>query len=273
METVEQLMKKDGRNQCLTGAVLFLIGGVSLIASLTTEGISLSWAVLLYGVPALAAGIYFVQSGWKDLVKAERTEDMAISTDKGAIAFSSVPAEMYLGKGEDNGARFFTMDGEAMGDVTEKTTSLKKTAGVLLSLHSANFPLPAVYEVREDGELLYEIEKKGFSFTTKAYVKQGNGTYVAIMKAEKDKETKQMVYTYQEKDQVLYQAAGDGDIGRFPVKDEKGTPLVTVKKGAIPVGGADALQRMHGSVLEWERRENIPYSLLLFLFFIEHQQQ
>ncbi|WP_347862414.1 hypothetical protein U0355_04385 [Salimicrobium sp. PL1-032A] len=271
MESMEQLMQKDGRNQCLTGALLFLFGAGSLMFLLSMD--NLGWVILLYGVPALLAGLYFIQSGWRDLVKAAHSEDMTVDTDKRMTAFSEVPAQMYLGKGEDEGARFYDMDGEAMGDVTEKSTPFKKTVGILLSLHSANFPIPATYEVREEGQLLYEVEKKGFSFVSKAYVKMGNGSYVSIMKAQKDKKTKRMVYTYQERNQVRYRAEGDGYIGRFSVKDAEGRTLVTVKKGAIPVGGADSLQRMHGSVLEWEQREMIPYSLLLLLFFIEHQQQ
>ncbi|SIS43246.1 hypothetical protein [Salimicrobium flavidum] len=271
MDSVEQFIKKDGRNQCITGAILFLFGAGSLMFFLASDGGT--WLMLIYGAPALGGGLYFIQSGWKDLVKAGSTADMTMDTDDDPVAFTSVPHEMYLGRGEDQGARFFNMSGTPMGDILEKTTVMKKMAGSALSLHLAHFPLPSVYQVQESGETLYEIEKKGFALRSKAYVKRGDGIYVAVMEEKKDKKNKQTVFTYRQKEDVLYQTSGDPYIGKYSIKDNDGQTLVTLKKGAVPVGAADSLQRMNGSVLEWEQREDIPYTLLIFLFFLEHREQ
>lgn len=270
MDSVESLIKKEGRNQCLSGIALMLAGAGILMFFLIGKGGT--GLMLIYGIPALGVGLYFFQAGWKDLTKVDGEAELKMTRDP--VAFPEVPRTMYLGTGAGRDARFFDMDGNAMGDITDKKTSMGRVAELLLlSPASANFPLPRVYQVKEEGEVLYELEKKGFSLRSKAYVKGHEDTYVGLMKAKKDKKSKQMVFSYQKKDETLYYTSGDPYIGKYYVKDSRDRTLLTLKNGAIPVGAPDKLQRMNGSVIEWETTENIPYTLLLFIFFLSHTEQ
>ncbi|PBB06216.1 hypothetical protein [Salimicrobium humidisoli] len=270
MDSVESLIKKEGRNQCLSGIALMLAGAGMLMFFLIGEGGM--GLILIYGIPALGVGLYFFQAGWKDLTKIGGSAELKRTGER--AAFPEVPRTMYLGTGEGRDGRFYDMEGNAMGDITEKKTTMSRTAGLLsLSSASASLPLPRVYQVREDGEVLYEVERKGFSLRPKAYVKGSEDTYVGLMKAKKDKESKQMVFSYQKKDETLYYTSGDPYIGKYYIKDSRDRTLLTLKNGAIPVGAPDKLQRMHGSVIEWETTENIPYTLLLFIFFLSHTEQ
>ncbi|WP_085507286.1 hypothetical protein [Thalassobacillus devorans] len=78
---------------------------------------------------------------------------------------------------------------------------------------------------------------------------------------------------YIEHDQWRWSAEGDAVIGHFTITDQDGATWAIIKRGAIPTEAVDRFERMPGYLVEWKKRDNIPASLIAFLFLLQSRDR
>ncbi|MGP4077319.1 hypothetical protein [Halobacillus sp. K22] len=265
MTNVKSLIRQDGRRQVITGGLL-LAGGLFFLLSILAwqfESFPLS---LLYGSVFTFSGFALLKTGLRDIEKAKQTEN-DFTEDLTVETVEKLPARMYMGHSTKNvfQATLYDMDGKEYAYIKEKPSFLHK----LTFLAYYGFILSADYQMyNQHGDSVYRIEKKG-GFSWRGYIQLPNGHYVAYTKDSKDKTTGKSLFRYVEKDYCRWSAEGDPQIGHYKVKDHEGNIWAVIKQNAIPIEAAERFERISGYLIEWKRRDEIPQSLLAFLFLLQ----
>ncbi|MBH0230927.1 hypothetical protein [Halobacillus yeomjeoni] len=268
MTDVRELIEKDGKRQFITGACLAAVSLIFIIGFFTYDPGSTVLA-FLYGPLFAISGGRLIQMGYRDIQKAKRTE-RALKDDED-IFFDKAHARMYIGANEKEAgeSHMYDMNKQIYFSVQEKTRSRHSLVSFFATFLSYGSIRPADYKMRADhGKEIYHLEKKG-GFTWRGYVQQMDGTYVAYTKEIKNKSTGQKVYRYIEKNYVRWSAEGDPVIGHFTIKDQDGNVWAVMKEGAIPREAVDDFNDVYGSLIEWKKRDDIPLSLVAFLFLLQ----
>ncbi|KHE66658.1 hypothetical protein [Halobacillus sp. BBL2006] len=165
------------------------------------------------------------------------------------------------------------MAGESYGKIEEESPFKHRNSFLLAAVMSYGAIRPAEYKMTDnDGNLLYRIEKKG-GFTWRGYVQHAEGDYVAYTEISKNKATAQRIYRYVEKEGCRWSAEGDEMVAHFKVKDADGRIWAVIKNGAVPLEAAERFSDIQGSIVEWKIREEIPHSLLAFVFLLQTRYQ
>lgn len=268
MESVKMMIHNDGRRQLWTGSLL-LVGSLVFISGLFTMSFLAIYAMFMT-VFLMLSGISLVVTGYRDLQKSKNTE-MGFFNDKSFEGLAYVPQRMYIGS--KTLSRFhmklYDMSGESYGEMIEESLDKNKPLRAMESLSAFGVMRSAEFKMKdESGDLCYTVEKKG-GFTWKGYVKNPEDRFVAYTNEIKSKKKGHKHFQYIEKNQHRWHAEGDSFIGHFTVTDGEGTKWAMIKKGAIPTEAADIFERMPGMLVEWKQREQIPYSLIVFLFLIQ----
>ncbi|WP_028782302.1 hypothetical protein [Thalassobacillus devorans] len=271
MTHVKELIYQDARRQLLTGTVLTFIALLFIIGFLTLNpsGFILS---LIYSAIFTISGIGLLRTGYHDLQKARQTE-VDFTEDDTEASIEKLPARMYLGQKpmKSYQAGLFAMDGELYGEIQEEVGLKQKILMGITAALSFDTVRSADFILKDkQGNLLYKIEKKG-GFSWRGYVQNRNGNYVAYTKDTKNKG--QQITQYIESDQCRWRAEDDAGIGHFTIKDKDGITWAIIKKGAIPIEAADRFDRMPGYLVDWKKRNNIPGSLVAFLFLLQSRNR
>ncbi|WLR49294.1 hypothetical protein LC065_09165 [Halobacillus litoralis] len=182
---------------------------------------------------------------------------------------------MYMGQKalKSFQAGIYDMDGESYGEIQENLQWKHKALVMVTTLFSYDQFRPAVYTVKnQNGQALYHMEKKG-GFTWRGYIQHTEGAYVAYTKQTKNKAKGQRITHYIEADQCRWSAEGDPFIGHYKIKDNDEKVWAVIKRGAIPLEAPDRFDQMPGYLVEWKIRDNIPASLLAFLFLLQTKER
>ncbi|SFJ44370.1 hypothetical protein SAMN04487936_102196 [Halobacillus dabanensis] len=272
MSLVQQMIYQDTKRQLLAGGLLSLISLVFFMGIVTFIPGSFIISIVYFAVFAIT-GIGLLKTGYDDLQKSKTTLDL--EQDRTQEVLDRVPARMYMGQKPIKSfqAGLFDMDGESYGEIHEQMQWKHKLFTMFTALFSYDQLRPAGFTfTNQDGESLYRIEKKG-GFKWRGYIQHKDGAYVAYTKDTKNKTTGKRITRYIESDQCRWSAEGDEFIGHFTVKDSKGEVWAVIKRGAIPTEAADRFERMPGYLIEWKIRDDIPSSLLAFLFLLHSRER
>ncbi|RWZ54988.1 hypothetical protein EQV77_12760 [Halobacillus fulvus] len=271
MENVNDMFYRDGRRQLMTGALLLGVAFIFIFAIIFTKEYTI---IGLYAVIMIlvftSSGYSLVRIGYQDVQKS-KGHRITFDHDDTIDEESPLPATMYIGTKAMSRfkAHLYDLDKLTYGEMREQRPprgllrKFESVFGMYLRMSSADYEVVAA-----DGKTLYSIEKKG-GFSWKAYVRHPQGHYVAYTIETKNKKTGQTIYQYIEKDGVRWRAEGDFFIGHFSVKDENDRTWATIKRGAINKDTAEQFDQMPGYLLEWKEREQVPVSLLAFLFLLQ----
>ncbi|WP_139205802.1 hypothetical protein [Halobacillus alkaliphilus] len=265
---VQTLIRQDGRRQLITGGVLVATGLFFLLSILAWQYQSFLLS-LLYGPVLTISGLALLKTGFRDYEKAKQT-DSGFTKDYMIDTVEKLPGRMYMGHSTKNffQATLYDMDGKAYTRINEEPSFLHKLTFLAYygSILSADYTM-----YNQHGDAVYHIEKKG-GFSWRGYVQLPNGHYVAYTKDSKDKATGRRIFHYVEKDYCRWSAEGDPYIGHYKVKDHVGTVWAVIKQNAIPVEAAERFEEINGYLIEWKKRDEIPQSLLAFLFLLQSRQ-
>ncbi|UOQ94351.1 hypothetical protein MUO14_05175 [Halobacillus shinanisalinarum] len=268
MTDVQSLIRKDAKRQLLMGS-LFITGMLSFtITFLYTMEESLLIGAF-YGILFGAIGIALVRSGWKDSIKAKQS--LQFVHDCSVETFKRVPKRMYIGHRASSifHAKLYDMDGEVYSEIRQQKLRGSRVIGTISSFYAGGWMAPATYQmVGADGETSYKIDKKGGTYW-RGYVQHSNGNYVAYTDLKRSKKTGKSTFYYIEKDYYHWKAEGDSHIGHFEVTDGEGRLWAVAKRGAIPIEAADRFDQMPGYLIEWKVRDDVPHSLVAFLFLLQ----
>ncbi|ARI76557.1 hypothetical protein [Halobacillus mangrovi] len=273
MTNVQTYIEKDARKQMIAGGVL--VGGalIFFMGLFTFNASSILLAILYSGVFAIS-GSTLLRKGYLDLQKSRNTT-IDFNKDQSFTFIEKVPARMFVGRREKEffKAELYDMAGESYGKIEEESPNKRKNSFLLAALLSYGSIRPADYTMTDqEGNRLYRIEKKG-GFTWRGYVQNDIEQYVAYTESSKDKATGQRVYHYIEKEGCRWSAAGDEQVAHFKIKDASGKDWAVLKSGAVPVEAAERFSDIQGSVIEWKIREEIPNSLMAFVFLLQTRYQ
>ncbi|MFG6117830.1 hypothetical protein [Thalassobacillus sp. B23F22_16] len=271
MTQVKELIFQDARRQLITGAALSFIALIFIIGFITMNpsGILLS---LIYSAIFTISGLGLLRTGYLDWKKAKQTE-ADFETDDTKATYERVPARMYLGQKpmKSYQAGLFAMDGELYGEIQEEVGLKQKFLTGITAIFSFDTVRSADFLLKDkSGSMLYRVEKKG-GFSWRGYVQNKHGNYVAYTKDTKNKG--KQITQYIEHDQWRWSAEGDAVIGHFTITDQDGARWAIIKRGAIPTEAVDRFERMPGYLVEWKKRDNIPASLIAFLFLLQSRDR
>lgn len=272
MSLVQQMIYQDAKRQLMAGALLSFISLIFIMGMLTFSPSSFIISVVYSAIFAIT-GIGLLKTGYADLQKSKTTLDF--EQDRTQDVLERVPARMYMGQKPIKSfqAGLFDMDGESYGEIQEEIQWKHKVFTMFTAIFSYDELRPAAFTfTNQGGKKLYRIEKKG-GFKWRGYIQHKDGAYVAYTKDTKNKTTGKRITRYIESDQCRWSAEGDEFIGHFTVKDSTGEVWAIIKRGAIPREAADRFERMPGSLIEWKIRDDIPSSLLAFLFLLHSRQR
>ncbi|UOR11715.1 hypothetical protein [Halobacillus amylolyticus] len=268
MTDVQTLIRKDGRRQLVTGSLFLVVMLVFVIPIFLTRGVNFLIGAF-YGIFFCAIGIALVRSGWKDSVKAKQL--LQFVNDFSVQTFKKVPQRMYIGHRASSifHAKLYDMDGEVYSEIRQQKLRGSRVIGAISSFYAGGWMAPATYQmVGADGDPSYKIDKKGGTYW-RGYVQHPNGNYVAYTDLKRNKKTGKSTFYYIEKNHYHWKAEGDSYIGHFEVTDGEGRLWAVAKRGAIPIEAADRFDQMPGYLIEWKVRDDLPHSLVAFLFLLQ----
>ncbi|MFC7321930.1 hypothetical protein [Halobacillus campisalis] len=268
MINAQKLVRRDGVRQLITGGILIAIMMFFLISIFFT-GFSSMLISSVYSIAFGLAGIAVFNRGIKDYRDASQSKGFIqdLSTD----SYHTLPQRMYIGhKAADVfHASLYDMNGEVYSEIKPKEKYDIKIFRPFISLFNGGSLIPATYQMYDKaGDPSYKIDKKG-GFTWRGYVQYPDGAYVAYTSHEKLKGTGKSVFCYIEGEKTQWKAEGDRVIGHLEVKDEEGLLWAVIKRDAVPYEAAEQFDRMPGYLVEWKKREDIPHSLVAFLFLVQ----
>ncbi|GEN54388.1 hypothetical protein [Halobacillus faecis] len=272
MSLVQNMIYQDARRQLWTGTLLSFISIVFIMGMVTLNPSSFVISVVYAAIFAIT-GVGLLKAGYSDLQKSKTVLDFEKDLTKHSI--ERVPARMYMGQKalKTFQAGIFDMDGESYGEIQENIQWKHKAFAMFTALFSYDQFRPAVYTFKNQrGQSLYQIEKKG-GFQWRGYIQHEAGAYVAYTKQTKNKTKGQRITRYIEADQCRWSAEGDDFIGHYKIKDHEGKVWAVIKRGAIPREAAERFEKMPGYLVEWNIRDNIPASLLAFLFLLQSKER
>ncbi|MYL70051.1 hypothetical protein GLW00_04270 [Halobacillus litoralis] len=272
MSLVQNMIYQDARRQLRTGTLLSFISMVFILGMVTVNPSSFIISVVYAAIFAIT-GAALLKGGYADLQKSKTVLDF--ESDRTQDLLTRVPARMYMGQKalKSFQAGLFDMEGESYGEIQEKIQWKHKILTMFTAMFSYDQLRPAVYTFKNQrGQSLYQIEKKG-GFQWRGYIQRKDGGYVAYTKQTKNKGTGQRITRYIEMDQCRWSAEGDDFIGHYKIKDHEGRVWAVIKRGAIPREAAERFEKMPGYLVEWNIRDNIPASLLAFLFLLQSKER
>lgn len=273
MTNVQTYIEKDARKQMIAGGALIGVAIIFFMGLFTFNVSSILLAVLYSGVLAIS-GLTLFRRGYLDFQKSKNTR-IDFSKDQLSIFIEKVPVRMFVGCKEKDFFKsdLYDMAGESYGKIEEESPFKRKNSFLLAAIMSYGSIRPADYKMTdENGNRLYRIEKKG-GFTWRGYVQNNEGQYVAYTESSKDKATSQRIYRYIEKEGCSWSAEGDEQVAHFKIKDASGKVWAVIKHGAVPIEAAERFSDLQGAVIEWKVRENIPNSLMAFVFLLQSRYQ
>ncbi|MCA0971638.1 hypothetical protein LCM20_13605 [Halobacillus litoralis] len=269
MQNVQYMIQSDGKKQMITGGALMAVSALFLAGLLFNFTLGTFFNVI-FVVPFTISGLVLIVTGYSDWLKSQKA--LTLSRDMSTETVAALPPRMYLGvKWKDRQqVNLYDLSGKAHYYGTEQFNVNYKGLAFLSQFTSDGVIRPAQYTVHgEDGQPLYEVEKKG-GFTTKSYVKNGDGKYVAYTVRTKNKTTGQQIFHYVERSEERWTAEGDYYIGHYTVKDASGKVWAVIKRGAIMKDAPEEFQKMStGYAVEWVEKEDVPVSLITFLFIVQ----
>jgi hypothetical protein len=272
MTLVQQMIYQDAKRQLAAGGALSFISLIFLMGIVTVSPESFLISILYFAIFSIM-GVALLKTGYDDLQKSKTTLDF--EKDRTHDVLERVPARMYMGQKPIKSfqAGLFDMDGESYGEIQENIQWKHKLFTMFTAIFSYDQLRPAGFTfTNQGGESLYQIEKKG-GFKWRGYIQHKDGAYVAYTKDTKNKATGKRITRYIESDQCRWSAEGDEFIGHFTIKDSTGEVWAIIKRGAIPREAAERFERMPGYLIEWKVRDDIPSSLLAFLFLLHSRQR
>lgn len=272
MTQVQQLIYQDARRQLIAGACLSVVALVFIIG-MTTMTIGSFLISLVYSTVFVITGAGLLGSGYADLQKSKKAMS-DFTKDDTVSPLPKVPGRMYLGQKSFKSfqAALYDMDGESYAEIEEDIKRRHKLPIMVTAFFSyAQLRAADFIFKNKQNETLYRVEKKG-GFKWRGYIQHKDGYYVAYTKDTKNKTTGQRITRYIEGDQCVWSAEGDGFIGHFTIKDSTGQVWAIIKRGAIPREAADRFERMPGYLVEWKIRDDIPSSLIAFLFLLQSRE-
>ncbi|GGF31642.1 hypothetical protein GCM10010954_33530 [Halobacillus andaensis] len=268
MVSVQELIRRDGVRQVITGSILisvmlFFVGSLFYIGF---EGLLFN---SIYSIAFGLAGIAVFRSGWEDLILANRS--LGFIRDENEAAFEIFPERMYIGHKAASifHACLYDMDGEVYTQIKQHRHFDMKMCRPFISFFSGGSLFPASYILKgEDGMAAYKIVKKG-GFTWRGYVQRPDGPYLAYTTHDKPKGTGRSVFQYIEGNKKRWKAEGDAFIGHFEIKDDHDHLWAIIKRDAIPTEAAERFDHMPGYLVDWKKRKDVPHSLIAFLFLLQ----
>ncbi|MFG6148040.1 hypothetical protein [Halobacillus sp. B23F22_1] len=268
MVSVQELIRKDGVRQVITGSILIAVM-LFFVGSIFFIGFEAFLFNSIYSIAFGLAGIAVFRSGWEDLILADRS--LGFIRDKNDAAFERFPERMYIGHQAASifHACLYDMDGEVYTEIKQNRHLDMKIFRPFISFFSSGSIFPVSYILKdEDGMDAYKIVKKG-GFTWRGYVQRPDGPYLAYTTQEKLKGTGRSVFQYIEGSKMRWKAEGDAFIGHFEIRDHHDQLWAIIKRDAIPTEAAERFDRMPGYLVEWKNRKNVPQSLIAFLFLLQ----
>ncbi|REJ10153.1 hypothetical protein [Halobacillus trueperi] len=272
MSLVQNMIYQDARRQLWSGVLLSFISIVFILGMVTFNPSSFIISVVYAAIFAIT-GAGLLKGGYADLQKSKTVSDF--EQDPTQDSLERVPARMYMGQNKLKSfqASLFDMDGKSYGEIQENIQWKHKALTMFTAVFSYDHFRPAIFTLKSQiGEPLYQIEKKG-GFKWRGYIQHKEGAYVAYTKQTKNKTTGQRITRYIEGDQCRWSAEGDDFIGHFKIRDHEGNLWAVIKRGAIPREAAERFEDMPGYLVEWNIRDNVPASLLAFLFLLHSKER
>ncbi|MBA2175616.1 hypothetical protein H0266_12005 [Halobacillus locisalis] len=269
MEPVHTMIHADGRKQLITGSLFLALAAAFTIGLLMVEISLNSLYMIIFTAAMVFSGTSLIRTGFHDLEKSKTPNPF--SSDETEKWTESLPPRMYLGTklSKQFEADLYDLDGLSHGRAIEKATKLDHWFARIESILLSGSVRPAQYIVQQvDGTPLYQIERKG-GFTWRSYVKRYEGDYVAYTVREKNKTTGQTVFRYKGGTDSEWRAEGDSVIGHFTVQDQNGETWAVIKRGALMKDAPEHFGQMPGFLIEWKKKDEIPSSLIAFLFIIQ----
>ncbi|MYL21015.1 hypothetical protein GLW04_14010 [Halobacillus litoralis] len=269
MTDIRALMLKDARRQVVTGGLLLLMGIFFLISILFYQEASFILSLIYFPLFFVTGAGLFV-NGMNDFKKSRYT---SIPTAVSGVetTYPLFPKRMYLGQQDlrDDQAGLYDMNGERYARADEEHHWKHKPAAVV----SRWLSFPAVKSGSfiykdEHHAFQYRLEKKG-GFKWRGYIQNEEGRYTAYTKEWKGAGGKRSI-AFIEGNVLRWQLEGDRYLGQYQLKDENGRVWAEIKQGAIPTEAAERFGNMPGFIVEWSVREQVPSSLVAFLFLFQY---
>ncbi|MFC7064108.1 hypothetical protein [Halobacillus seohaensis] len=268
MSNVQQLIRRDGIRQLVTGGILIALM-IFFIVAIFLTGFSSLLLSSIYSIVFGIMGIAVFRSGWRDYLQANNSEGFI--KDSTHDVFDQLPARMYIGHEFSTifHACLYDMDGKLYSEIKQSQQFDLKFFRPFILWFSGSSMMPASYQMYgENGQPSYSIDKKG-GFHYKGYVQHPEGVFIAYTTHEKQKKSGRSIYRYIEGDDCRWQAEGDAVIGHLQVKDEEGRLWAMIKRDAIPREAVDRFEKTPGYLVEWKIRKQVPHSLIAFLFLLQ----
>ncbi|TGB02314.1 hypothetical protein [Halobacillus salinus] len=268
MESVQAMKQDDGKKQVITGICLILGSAIFLTAMIMKFSIHSIFDFIFF-VTLAGTGMSLIGAGYSDWLKGKGPVELGVDQESGFI--ESLPRKMYLQMKTTSEfeADLYDFSEQSYSHVSEQLNASHKVLTKLSQWTSNSALRPAHFTVYDQSEKpVYLIEKKG-GFGWRSYVKRASGEYVAYTTRTKNRTTGQTIYKYIEHSQEKWVAEGDHFIGHMTLKDADGNAWAVMKRGAINTEVPESFQSKPGSLMEWNRNEQVPHSLLAFMFIIQ----
>ncbi|MBN8235393.1 hypothetical protein JF544_09020 [Halobacillus kuroshimensis] len=269
MTDIRSLILKDAGRQLITGGVLLVFGMFFLISILFYQEGSFILSLFYFPLFFVTGAGLFV-TGLQDFNKLRHTSIQTADSCP-EYTYPLFPKRMYLGQQDirNDQAGLYDMRGERYAQAEEEHHWKYKPAAVISSwlsfpsIKSGSF----VYKDDQDASQ-YRLEKKG-GFKWRGYIQNEAGRYTAYTKEWKGKDGKRVI-GFIEGQNLRWQLEGDRYLGWYQVTDENDRVWAKIKQGAIPTEAADRFGNMPGFIIEWSVREQVPSSLVAFLFLFQY---
>lgn len=265
MESVQMMIRHDGKKQIIIGSVCIVLSALFLTGFLLE--FSFNFLIDFFFFVTLAVtGTTLIRTGYSDWVKSQ--QPMSLEADHMTDAIDTLPSKMFLQLKREFESDLYDFSGESYFHVSEQWSSARKVIAKVSQWVSTGSMRPAVLTLHDQNDQpFYQMERKG-GFSWRSYVKSTEG-YVAYTARTKNKTTGQVIYKYVEHNKERWKAEGDHYIGHFTITDGDGEPWVVIKRGAVNKEVPEMFQTKPGYLVEWKHKEEIPYSLIAFIFIIQ----
>ncbi|MFQ3544883.1 hypothetical protein Q7A53_12390 [Halobacillus rhizosphaerae] len=268
MSNVQSLLKQDARRQLFFGIILsstalFFIIGIFAELGTFVQGV-------IYGIALGASGTALLLTSRKDFIRAKSAISV-LPGEEEHKKIAKLPQQMYLGEEYRNlvPERLYGLDKQIYSELKEKDYFLRSFFRMFTGIVGSGVLVPADYKMVDgQGRLIYSLEKKG-GFKWRGYVKDQKQQYIAYAEQSKNKATGQRIYQYIEGHHPVWSAEGDPYLAHYVIKDEKGVAWAVLKQGATSVEAAQQFEGLPGSLIEWKVNEQVPYSLIAFIYLIQ----
>ncbi|WP_181347326.1 hypothetical protein [Thalassobacillus sp. CUG 92003] len=270
MTELGKMIAQDGKRQAIFGgsALAVMLGFIGMMV--VTDRVAWLGVIICAGLGA--SGILLLRYGVIDLHAAQN--DLRAFRQAGdEEPCYLMRKRMYVGTkvSERNGFHLYDMTQRTYGEMVDTTPPAKKVLSAIAAIagqtYSTHSLMPKRYQIRdEDGTLLFYVHKKG-GMHWRVYLEDPHNRYVAYAQTEKKDKAKQI--TFVEGDTIRWVANSDAYFGQLTIHDQAGHAYVEMKNNGIPIEAPDEFDKVPGDLLNWNETENIPSSLVAFLFLLQ----